>query len=467
MPVEMTSRPPDAIQMGVEHQKIAWIYSIIGFCAIFLNIWFSPIDAIPDEPNHFLRALQISEGHLYSKKVAPYETGGDFPADTMRVLHAFDKIKFHPERRVTPQDLILVKQFGWGGPVAFYGINNTAVNPPWSYPGVVAGIWLGKIFDFSVYNSLIMARVLTGVIAVLISAIAISLCQRGCLFLVALASLPMTFHLFGSCSQDAFLIAAAFLAAALLTRLDVKHSPSWPLVITMGLCFVTFIGKPPMLVFVILPILISPFKWFWKSVVSMAIPFFAALGWALTGIRWGKAAYTSSSGMSEHGQMQFILHHPFRFPGIMLRTLYLQGRHLGEQFIGVLGWLDTFLPHTFYVVSMLIALWLLAFYTPDLRRTVYEWRRLVITSFVVLMATILISMSLYIIWTVVGQDNIIGLQGRYFIPVVAFLIVAMRHDAALKLSNAGGYRLRSYGTIGYAMCSALMIAYALDMRYWP
>ncbi|UYH51341.1 DUF2142 domain-containing protein [Candidatus Kirkpatrickella diaphorinae] len=448
-------------------RKTAIIYLLIGLSAILGNIWFSPISVIPDEPNHFARALQISEGKFYSKRVAPTDSGGDFPAEMMRVLHAYDDINFHAEKRITPELLTYAKQNGWGGPVEYFGIANTAVNPPWSYPGVVVGIWLGKIFHFSVFTTFMLARALTGLLAVTLTAFAIALCRRGTLFLVALASMPMTLHLFASCSQDALLISAAFMAAALLTRQGLDEPPSWALICGAGLCFAAFVGKPPMLVFAILPLLITPLIWFWRWFVSLAIPFVVSIGWALTGIRWGKAAYESSAGMSEHGQIQFLLHHPLQFPGTMLRTFYLQGQHLSEQFIGVLGWLDTFLPRAFYVASVLFALILLTFYLPKVRQAAHERRRVVMTLAVMVCATILVCISLYIIWTIVGQDEIIGLQGRYFIPIAAFLIVAMRPDTALMAARPARYRLWNVVTVGYALSSTVTMAWSLDVRYWP
>ncbi|WP_394818631.1 DUF2142 domain-containing protein [Sorlinia euscelidii] len=448
-------------------RKTAIIYLIIGLSAVLSNIWFTPISEIPDEPNHFARALQISEGHFYSKRVAPNDSGGYFPADMMRVLHAYDDVNFHADQRVTAGRLAFVKQNGWGGPVKYYGIANTAVNPPWSYPGVVVGIWLGRAFHFSVFTTFMLARALTGLLAVTLTSLAIALCRRGALFLVALASMPMTLHLFGSCSQDALLISAAFLAAALLTRQGDGAPPSWALIWGVGFCFIAFVGKPPMLVFAILPVLTTPLIWFWRWLVSLAIPFIVSIGWALTGIRWGKAAYESVDGKSEHGQIQYLLHHPLQFPGTMLRTFHLQGQHLSEQFIGVLGWLDTFLPRAFYVASVIFALILLAFYLPKIRQSAWETRRVVMTLTVVICATILVCISLYVIWTIVGQDEIIGLQGRYFIPVAAFLIVAMRPDPALIATRPATYRLWNVVTIGYALSSVVTMAWSLNVRYWP
>lgn len=121
----ITSRP-----LHYDCRKISIIYLIIGLSAVLCNIWFSPISVIPDEPNHFARALQISEGVFYSKRVAPTDSGGYFPAEMMRVLHAYDDINFHADQRISPERLAFVKQNGWGGPVKYFGIANTAVNPP-------------------------------------------------------------------------------------------------------------------------------------------------------------------------------------------------------------------------------------------------------------------------------------------------------------------------------------------------
>ncbi|XAO71453.1 MAG: hypothetical protein AAYR33_00175 [Acetobacteraceae bacterium] len=60
----------------------------------------------------------------------------------------------------------------------------------------MVGIWLGRIFHFSVFTTFMLARASTGLLAVTLTTLAIALCRKGTLFLVALASMPMTLHLF-------------------------------------------------------------------------------------------------------------------------------------------------------------------------------------------------------------------------------------------------------------------------------
>ncbi len=192
-------------------RKTAFIYLVIGLSAVLGNIWFSPISVIPDEPNHFARALQISGGNSTVKEWRPPNQAVIFPTEMMRVLHAYDDINFQLINVFRLRDWLssnkmagVDRQILWNRK---YGCKSSLV-----LSRVVVGIWLGKIFHFSVFTTFMLARALTGLLAVTLTTFAVALCRRGTLFLMALASMPMTLHLFGSCSQDALLISAAFMA---------------------------------------------------------------------------------------------------------------------------------------------------------------------------------------------------------------------------------------------------------------
>lgn len=445
---------------------LAPIYLCLAVLGVSLNAWITPMGMVPDEPNHFLRSLQISEGQQYAIKSSETNSGGVFSQDVVNDLLTFESLNFHEEKHVTPAMEMASHRYGWGGAKNFYDISNTAVNPPWVYPGVVLGIWLGKAVHLSLLHTFILARLITGLLSVGMTTFAIALCRRGRLFLTFLASMPMTLHLFGSCSQDAILIASAFLGASLMTRLQKVEKPRWGLIFAIALCFVAFSGKPPTLVFLALPLaLVSPI-YFWRWLYASVIPVGVFFTWVLTGVRWGKPIYNPFPGVSEAGQMSYVIHHPVAFICTLLNTIRVECVDYLREFVGLLGCLDTHLPHWFYLVSYISLPLLLLVYAPRWRGFRGVSLRVSASLVLCLASTVLVMTTLYVIWTPVRAPIILGVQGRYFIPVVAFLITAMCRDDSLTSFAGIPYKYIQALTIVYAVTSVVSLEYALHVRYW-
>jgi uncharacterized membrane protein len=121
------------------------------------------------------------------------------------------------------------------------------------------------------------------------------------------------------------------------------------------------------------------------------------------------------AGMPEpRAQVNFLVHHPGNFVGILGQTYTNWGFLIGQIF--TFGWLN--------IGPVMAALWLtlaalaLAVSSGDpcaklLRPIDRAWTMLLLAAIV-----ILLSLALYIAGTPLGADVIWGLQGRYFVPLV-------------------------------------------------
>jgi uncharacterized membrane protein len=134
-------------------------------------------------------------------------------------------------------------------------------------------------------------------------------------------------------------------------------------------------------------------------------------------------------------QLMFVLGSPLKFGGVLGHTLQMFWRSYLETFIGRLGWSETTLP-VWLIRSYLGALVIVAAIDGGGDASIVS-RLWMILTFVV--SSIIIAALLYFSWTPTAWPVVLGVQGRYFIPLaplpfLAFSIRRFRVDiAALRL----------------------------------
>jgi uncharacterized membrane protein len=114
-----------------------------------------------------------------------------------------------------------------------------------------------------------------------------------------------------------------------------------------------------------------------------------------------------------------------------------------KNFVGTMGWLDTFLPETMvylYLVVLLLTALLMA--EKDVR---IDWKRKLLLLFMFIAGVAAIEGAMYIYSTVVGNPKLFGVQGRYFIPLAPlFLLVWYNPYLSRKLNFLANPKRLSY-----------------------
>jgi uncharacterized membrane protein len=164
-------------------------------------------------------------------------------------------------------------------------------------------------------------------------------------------------------------------------------------------------------------------------------------------------------------QIAGILADPLGFVAIAITTLTTNAGYYLQQFIGILGWLDTPLP-IWHVAGYAIALMLIVMFGRSSGdgqdRDLRPWRkRDRIIAIVALVSSIALLCVLAYLWNIVGVDRIGGIQGRYFIPLAPLLLpIFGRSRSVLKL------RSLMTGAIGLAIVSGVSTITVLVQRYY-
>src|SRR5271165_4570316 len=154
------------LRVGVPRAAALW-FLVVGLPAVACQAVLMPPFQNPDEPNHLLRADQVSRGGLLPDPRAAID-GGLTEPNIGRAAEALLPLKFHPERKAGPL-LPAATALHWSAPQP-QGFANTAIYPPVFYLPAALATALARALDLSIVHSLQLARLASGAASVALGA---------------------------------------------------------------------------------------------------------------------------------------------------------------------------------------------------------------------------------------------------------------------------------------------------------
>jgi hypothetical protein len=410
---------------------LALAFALIGMIgAAVAAVSMPPLQAA-DEPFHMMRAWEIAHGGFVSARLSTVVAGGRvdpaIPALQVSVGDWLQAPAGSPDLP-PPGVLAAASAVRWTHQPVRIDFPSTAIYPPLFYLPAAAAIRAGGAMNLPVVPTLILARLAQGIATVGLGSLAIALAGATAPWLFVLLTLPMTLSLAGACSPDGPMIAATALAAGLLARLSaggLENPGGRHGLATLALA-ATVMQRPPYL-FLALTLLLPGSVSRRRRWISLGLVVACALGWAAFA-EIHIAVPFGLPGASLPDQAAGLLAAPWRFVPILIRTYVLWAGYLLTSAIGVLGGMNMPLSQGYYAAAEAM-LALAAVLTargaagpglPQLppgpaRRSVALGLAAIGLSFVALAG------ALYLTWTPVGLDLAAGLQGRYFLPIAAFV----------------------------------------------
>jgi uncharacterized membrane protein len=470
----------------------------------------TPPFEVPDEPQHFFRAFQLSEGRFRDFVVlAPDEKDGMrsmrygtlLPKSLSALVDSSDvaNVRFKRYSKVQTSKL-------WTSLTTKLNANDREYLPVPDYPPAayipqVVGIWIGRLLRLSPLFLFYFARLTALCVWVALTFTAIRMTpvlKWGC-FLLAL--MPMVLFLAGSTSSDSIILGVSLLLSATLFRWAYDSSKdrigAWDLAGLFAMAFVIALSKAIYLSLLFLYFLAPPSKFSSKKMYYGGIAVVLALSagvyfvWTqLPSSITPEAAPPASAaapqpaqpvpaqppspappkaqlsrygvdespyvGISPEKQKEFILSHPARFARVLVNTLSISGSFYLNSFIGYLGWLDTPLP-TWLIYTYATALIVACLLSSDR----VNWTQRTLAGAVFGLTALASLTYLYLGWTNVGRASIEGLQGRHLIPVAPALLLLFSANSRPPVRN-----LVSIILIGLAILTNSIAAYALLERFY-
>lgn len=422
----------------------AFLWLIFGL-AFFPLVWLTPPFQVPDEAQHFFRAYQVSEGQ-WRGTVNDGMAGGVIPRSLSDlVLRHLGTLEIHTarpvERRPLRETWEHIRDPLAVSERAFVNFSGAAFYSPLPYVPQAAAIAVGRALDASPLALLYAARLANGVAALLVLAYALRLTSVGAEGAVVAALLPMALFEYASISPDALVIATAFLFTALMLRLISDGELNRSHAAVACLAATTFCSlKPvyaPMLSLAVPGLLrshCSRAKLVFLAAWLVVLPLCFTLGW----LSWSSAVVVPvHPDINISAQFTHVLEHPAAFIAAALNTLFENKFYL-TGVVGVLGWLSIKLPLSTYILAALsFAAAIAAGARAEEKLSPIE---IGVGALIVGLSATLIMLALYLYSTPVAAPRVVGVQGRYLLPLL-WLVAAMLSSLAPTVSALWRNRL--------------------------
>ena len=446
----------DVVGLCGKPRFLAVLFCIYAAVAIPSIALLMPPFQAADEMAHAQRANEISHGELLATRFAgPLSSGGPTDIGILHLWTVFAGLPFQPGTKVTRSMEKRGAAITWGvsRPDTFV---NTAIYPPLLYIPAAIGQGMGRLLHLSVVHGMVLSRLLDGVVSAGMGALAIGLAGDVAPLLFTLLCLPMSLALFAAVTQDGPIIALSALAATLFARGRLTGAGLTAAGTALALAAM---ARPVLLPFCLLPWLrpgLSPAV----RVASTVLPIAAVLGWTVLTDRM--TLYTPLADQVA-AQTQALLLHPHLVPVLVWTTIqsqWLRDFDLFRTFVGVLGWLDTPLPMSYYAATAVMLLLAVLASLPDQQSLDGVARRLA-AGILLLGAIGAVFLLEYLSWTPVGARVVEGVQGRYFLPIMPFLVLVLPRR-----------RVRAHTWVRVALClypllSITITIRAILWRYYP
>lgn len=441
-----------------------WFFAAIALAAgLFVAVITPPFQS-PDEDAHFFRAFQLSEGGVIAQREGG-RVGGNIPGTIAFAASLWERMQFRPLEKADTSltDKLLHEPFS-AEPRVWRDFMHTAIYSPVAYVPAVGGIWVARLFNSSALGMMYGARLATMLcwVAMVFFAIRMTPVLKWAAVLAGL--LPMGLFLSASSSADVMTNGLAMLLAGAILRsvFASKGSFGWReglfiLVLSMLLA----LTKQVYFIIAAMAMMIPTERFggmkrkaaYLGMVAFVAIAVNIIWAWLVRGIvitePWADPAK----------QTHLLMTQPWKYVEVLWTTLGVWWRKYYEWYVGVLGWLDCWLPAWVYpaYVAMLVAVPLA---DKGQGRPIRAKERLLLAAIVVV-TLLLIATSQFITYTDPTQNTIRGVQGRYFIPLTIPALM-MLYNRRLKVSE----KWVAYAVVVFCVVVTAAMCLSMLNRYY-
>ena len=437
------------------------VFALVASLTMANFVLSVPLGEGNDETNHVIRVASLLDGQIFGeRRAAPVGDDGTRFVESGFVISSsyLDAMQYRPRgpdghpRPITRLDVAAQDRLTWGGEVHFAEASNTVLYPPLLYLPAALGVMAGQMAQLGPVAAIKLGRLYNAMFYVAIGSTALAIATRGRLAILTFLLTPMSLFLASCISLDGPIIALAALASAALGRPPNTARDSalhWTGIACLSLIA---IAKPPYMPLVGLVWLAArrlP-TWQWRDALAFGLMIALPVIWAglaahesavpfginayRPGPLWSGAADAIFHTTDPAAQVTVLLADPLRLLTLPVHTFIAEFDLMCREVVGVLSWRDLTLPAWLYTAwyGVILAMVVLDAVLPGIRHAGKEgviWRRAFGAGMFVWACLIgsvfLIYLALYVSWTAVGYALVSGVQGRYLIPVLLFVPLAL------------------------------------------
>lgn len=437
------------VRLKKPHKKLAATVAAVG---VIFTFALAPLQA-PDEQNHYLRAYAISRGQL------GFEYDYEYPDAVKLLCESFPgqaRYNILAPGKATVYDLF--SKYFEGGTAKNVNCNIQVIAP---YIPAAAGMALARLVGGDALLSLYIGRLMNVAVFALCAYFALKLAKRyrGALILTTL--FPLTVFMAASLSYDSMFLAAFVLMLGLLFKEEFTSKDLW--LSTALFCLIISI-KP--IYFPLALLLLTVPKENYKAKVNRQLALFLFAGFGAL-IYIGSLIYaglfavnipptTYLEGVDKLAQIKYVLSNPLRYAVVMVADGYANSFYLNS--LGILGALDAECIITNLVAPIAVVV-VAALYADT--APLYKKSDTIIHGAVIILSYAVVVTGFYAMWSTLGSSSILGVQARYFIPLVPSLAALLSRAFSKTLSFAGGHENRD--NVCLAVCGSLAALASLEL----
>lgn len=415
-------------------------------------MWRCPLGMVPDENSHYLRAYEVANVSLVSQHVGEDGVGGNYlPANLLKYKDP---------------DVSIDK----ANPVE-YQYGNTALYSPVTYLPQAIGIKVVGLFTDNTSAIFYGARYGNAIACFLLCVLTLLAAPFGKRIFFLLMAFPLTLQEMISASPDGFTIALCLFFTAYILRLAYgdRQVQKKDIVILAVAGIVIALCKIVYVVMLLLLFMIPREKFSGKKQCwSLRLGLCGAA--VLVNLIWLKISsgflVEFNPGVDSVEQVKYILMNIPEYYATVVRTVFSLGITWVQNMIGeAMGALNI---HTSQIMWFMFVV-LLGYETCSCyenAKEVHKWDCLILIA-TFLAGAALIFTSLYVQWTYLKADMIEGIQGRYFIPILAtflFFVIFTRQKKMKQLGVVVGKQEKgSYCYLILLLCNGIAL---LDMTHY-
>ncbi|WIB59091.1 DUF2142 domain-containing protein [Curtobacterium sp. MCLR17_007] len=430
----------------------AWVFAAIAGAAVSVFCAVVPVGWGLDEQSHVARAYQVSRGiplpyqrddgktlgAAVPEKIMALEAAGFSASNGVdRSAPSWERADFSNRGEVHRLNAAVVER---GDPTVDYDVSNASASSFVPYLPAAVGMRIGSVLGADVGTTMMLAKLFNGLVFVALGAIAVAVLApfRARWLFFAVGLLPETVFQAAYVTADSYTDGIALLFAAAVTRLALDRRPAGALMLagTVAAGLGMAAAKPTYVVLVLALLAIPGARMLpariaervgrpalvGKAVAAGMVVLVGAVALVvlkMTGNSTTAIAATYDRGADSGAQIEYLLHHPLQVPVVLWRTIEVFGLSWTESLTGNFGY-NTVHQVEPFVTMCIVTVVLAAFHAERLRRIVGLTFLLgsVVAGFAVIGA-------LYLTFNAVGDPMAVGVQGRYFIPLLAPFVLGL------------------------------------------
>lgn len=415
------------------------LYALVCVATLFFACITPPFQ-VPDENQHYMKALLLSEG-----RVLPQQHGAMIGAELPRAAIDLHDVHFPTGASSTPrifESAMLSKAWNADSPHAderiFADFPNVANYAPTLYAPGAIGLTIGDRLGLPRLGAFYGGRIANALFALAMLGGALSLLPFGRNAMLATALLPTFAYQGGSLSPDAVINGTGFLGLALALRVGFV---GWN-----GRRGAALFLSAPLLALakgVYLPLMAAGLRWPESRRDRRAISILAAMvAGTLAFLFWmklsggsqalyhivsrktGETVMTAPLGQ----QLAVILRDPLAYLHILTTSIVERAPVYALQIVGRFGWNAILLPLLAYPLAL--AMLAAAIFSGSAMRFSLGHRLWWLA--IVAGVALLIETAMYLTGTPLGADYIQGTQGRYFLLLLPLALMAIMPAAPIR-----------------------------------